>query len=84
MDCQDVRDRILESLALPATADIKAAIARHLAGCPGCSDFARRQQLLDEGLTRTLVAPALGPAFRSALRDRIRREPVPARVDGLL
>lgn len=84
MDCHDVRDRILESFDQTPVPDSRAAIEQHLAGCPACSAFARAQKILDDRLDQMLVPPAISPAFRSLLRERIAQEPASSRLDSLL
>jgi predicted anti-sigma-YlaC factor YlaD len=84
MDCHDVRDRILESFDHTPAPDLRAALEQHLAGCSGCSSFARAQKMLDDRLALMLVPPAVSPAFRSLLRERIAQEPASSRLDSLL
>ena len=73
MDCEEAQERILDGLEA----------ASHLAGCGGCREFAFVQRTLDRRLTAALPAPVLGPEFRSALRQRIRREPYRLWPDSL-
>jgi anti-sigma factor RsiW len=55
-------------------AAIPAEVTGHIAGCPACSAFAARQQAVDMRLRGMLVPPEMSPAFRPALRRRIRQE----------
>jgi hypothetical protein len=89
MDCRKVQEEILESFEKASfdnasfdnasidkamSADIQAEIDAHLAACPACAGFARRQKTLDARLAATLIPPELNPAFRTVLRQRIHRE----------
>jgi predicted anti-sigma-YlaC factor YlaD len=84
MDCQFVRARIRETFDDKATLAADATVATHLADCPTCSAFARRLAALDAQLVQTLAPPSLSPAFRTGLEARIKKEPGPSRLDGLL
>ena len=84
MDCHDARDWILESFDQTPVPDLRAAIEQHLAGCPACSRFARAHKMLDDRLALMLVPPAVSPAFRPLLRERIGQEPASSRLDSLL
>jgi hypothetical protein len=64
MDCRQAQDEILEGLG----AD------EHIAVCPVCAEFARRQKALDARLSAVLTPPELSATFRSNLKARIRRE----------
>ena len=54
--------------------DVQGEIDAHVAACPACAGFARRQKTLDARLGASLIPPGISPAFRTALRKRIRRE----------
>jgi predicted anti-sigma-YlaC factor YlaD len=74
MDCNTVRDAIVEALIEPRGADTQAIIDAHIAGCPSCAAFADKQYALDRQLSATLAPPVLDAGFRAAVRARARLE----------
>ena len=74
MDCRKAQEGILESFEKVGAADVQKEIDAHVADCPVCAGFAARQKTLDARLSTTLKSPEMSPAFRMALRKRIRRE----------
>jgi anti-sigma factor RsiW len=83
MDCQELREHILESFEEPPSAAMQANVDAHLSTCEACARFARVQKMLDAGLSTMLTPPAISPAFRLVLRQRIRWEAAPSRLDTL-
>ena len=77
MDCTHAQDRVLDELdGLLEPAD-RPELLRHLAGCEGCRAFAGLQQQLDTELRKSLRVVSLDARFRSALEQRLGREPWP-------
>ena len=74
MECRKAQEEILESFEKARSVDVQGEIDAHVAACPACADFAARQKTLDARLSTTLTPPEMSPAFRTALRKRIRRE----------
>src|SRR4051812_17222909 len=70
MDCREAQDEILERLS----GEGARAVEEHVAGCPDCAAFSARQAAVDARLGAALRPPELSAAFRSKLRQRIRRE----------
>lgn len=83
MDCEHVREQILESFDDPASAAQAREIAAHLAGCAACTAFAARQQALDARLTAVFAPAEPSAAWRQALHARRRLETVPTWRDSL-
>ena len=83
MDCQEVELNIVESFVEPFTTERRLAMEDHLASCGACRSFAQTQHLLDVRLAAAFPPPLLGPAFRIALKKRVRRDPVSAWPDFL-
>ena len=78
MTCADVQEKILEAFETTgADAAVRQrTIDAHVASCPACATFAARQRALDARLGASLAPPALSPAFRAGVRQRIRHEAV--------
>lgn len=76
MDCQRVQEAILDAFGEPGAT--RHTIDAHVASCPSCAAFAARQRALDARLGALLAPPALSPAFRAGLRQRIRQDAQPA------
>jgi hypothetical protein len=76
MECEEARERILDSLAEAAPSMRAPDVAGHLLGCPACRSFSELQNVLDVQLRTAIGAPAPSPAFRKSLAKSIRREPV--------
>jgi predicted anti-sigma-YlaC factor YlaD len=74
MDCQDARERMLQSVDEDRTRPSDIQLDAHLAGCSACARFAARQNALDARLSAMLRPPELSPGFRAALRRRIRND----------
>jgi anti-sigma factor RsiW len=83
MDCRNVEEAILDSLENAEAASVRHEIDVHVAACPACAAFAARQKSLDARLGGMLTPPELSPAFRKALRKRIRREAMQLWADSL-
>jgi hypothetical protein len=75
MDCQETQESILDSLVESLAAERYLAMENHLARCETCSSFAKVQRTLDSRLAAAVARARLSPAFRSALRKRIQRNP---------
>ena len=83
MDCQEVQESILESLAEPLGADRRLATEDHIATCETCRGFAEIQRELDARLAAATPTMCLSAGFRTSLRKRIRRDLVSAWPDFL-
>ena len=83
MDCDGVREAILDALVEPLAQARRAAAEAHLAGCPACAEFAQEHRLLDERLDAAILTPQLSPAFRASLKSRMMREADSAWPDSL-
>jgi hypothetical protein len=83
MDCQEVRESILESLVEPLGAGQRQAMDSHIATCGTCRRFAEIQRVLDARLAAAVPAARLSAGFRKSLRERIRRDPLSAWPDFL-
>jgi hypothetical protein len=75
MDCQAAQEQITESLA-ETRPGASPELETHLAGCAACRSFAESQFMLDLQLSAAISAPALSPAFRGSLAERVGREPL--------
>jgi len=75
MDCQDAREKLLESFEGALSAEGKRQLERHLIACPNCAEFGELLNKIDVSLEEAITAPRLGPGFRAALRARIDRQP---------
>jgi hypothetical protein len=82
MDCHECQEHILESFEQAPSAATQASIDAHVSACGACARFARVQRTLDATLGTMLVPPAISPAFRPVLRERIHLER-PSRWDSL-
>jgi predicted anti-sigma-YlaC factor YlaD len=74
MECDSVRDAILDALLEPPRDEMQGMIDAHLAGCPSCAAFVQAQHSLDRQLSMYLRPPALRSGFRAAVRRRVRQE----------
>jgi hypothetical protein len=74
MECRKAQEEIIESFEKARSADVQKEIDAHVAACPACAMFASRHKTLDARLCTTFKSPEMSPAFRTALRKRIRRE----------
>jgi len=83
MDCQEVQESILESLAEPLGADRRLATEDHIATCETCRSFAEIQRELDARLAAATPTMCLSAGFRTSVRKRIRRDLVSAWPDFL-
>ena len=75
MTCSEAQEIILGLIDDPGGTEVNGALAQHLALCPECREFAEEQQRLDARLAAAVPVPRLSPEFRSALRERLQREP---------
>ena len=75
MDCQDAKEKLLESYESELSGESKRQLERHLAACPNCVGFAASLNKIDVQLKEAIRAPRLSPGFRAALRARIDRQP---------
>jgi hypothetical protein len=73
MDC-DLARRLLP-YSRPGGADLeaadRAAVERHLAGCPACAAVAAGNRAFDAGLARAMAAVPVPDAFRARLATRL-------------
>lgn len=84
LDAADERSSAVSEATVPAAAaEARLALDAHLAGCADCAAFAARLRSLDEQLTAMFVPPQVSPAFRPALRARLRRERTRVWMDAL-
>jgi hypothetical protein len=79
MNCRQAQDEVLEMFDGAPSPEADA----HVSACADCAAFLARQSALDRSLTGLLQPPELSPGFRSALRERIRREPERLRPEWL-
>jgi hypothetical protein len=75
MDCREVQEQILESLAETRPRANASDLAAHVAGCEACRKFSETQFRLDLRLSTALSAPPLSATFRTSLAKRLRSEP---------
>ena len=75
MDCQEAKEKLLESFDGGLSADDSRQLARHLCACPNCAGFGELLKTLDLQLKEAITSPRLSPGFRAALRSRIDRQP---------
>lgn len=76
MDCEEARERILNSLAEARPVGPSVDLSTHLSGCPTCRSFSEIQLMLDRQLTNLISEPAPAKEFRGALLKRVKREPL--------
>ena len=76
MDCQKAQEEMLNSLtetrAIAPTPDLRI----HLTSCAACRSFLETHNMLDRQLSTLVSAPMLSPAFRGALRKRVKHDPL--------
>ena len=75
MDCQDAKEKLLESYESALSGESKRELERHLTACPHCAEFGALLNKIDAQLKGAITAPRLDPGFRAALRARIDRQP---------
>jgi anti-sigma factor RsiW len=75
MDCQDAKEKLLESYDGALSPDDSRQLERHLIACPNCAEFGELLNALDVQLKEAITAPRLSPGFRAALQTRIGRQP---------
>jgi predicted anti-sigma-YlaC factor YlaD len=83
MDCNEAQESILEALLDPLAAEQRLAMENHVAACEACAGFAGTQRTLDARFTAAVPSTQLSPAFRAALRKKMRRDPLMAWPDFL-
>jgi predicted anti-sigma-YlaC factor YlaD len=71
MDCERIREALLELPDTAAAASLQRAIETHVSGCADCRKLRGALLRLDDGLSRHLQPPSLTPAFGARLRERI-------------
>lgn len=74
MDCREIQESLLDSLEGTLSPLEKSQLARHLAECPECAQFAVLQSELDLRLREEFAAPQLSSGFRAGLLARIARQ----------
>jgi hypothetical protein len=77
MNCEQARERLLDSLIEPAGTEVQQHMEDHLAGCEACRRFAGLQRSIDARLTTALTGVSLSAGFRSSLRERLDRRSAP-------
>ena len=70
MNCEEARERLLDSLAGPIAADI-GLMEHHIASCETCQRFAAVQRSLNARLTAAVPVASLSSGFRRSLRTRL-------------
>jgi anti-sigma factor RsiW len=75
MDCQDAKEKLLESYESVLSDDSQRQLERHLTACPNCAGLSALLNKIDVELKEAITAPRLSPGFRAALRARIDRQP---------
>ena len=83
MNCEQVRETLLDSLIEPVRAEVHLLMEEHLAGCAACRRFAGVQRRIDARLTASVAAVSLSAGFRSSLRERLGRRRVPSWPESL-
>lgn len=81
MECRLAQEQILDSVNEGETA--RPELEHHLASCPDCARFAKRQAVVDAVLSSVLIPPQPSPQFRANLRKQIRRDQVRVWADSL-
>jgi anti-sigma factor RsiW len=69
MNCERVQRRILLAQAGELPARHEPDLARHLAGCPACREYAAAAERLTAGVRRALPAGTPSPAVLAAIRS---------------
>ena len=83
MDCQQAQELILDAFEGPLSFQEQREVESHVGACVNCRSFAQSQKTLERRLEAAVRAPELSPAFRSGLRQRIRREPLTVWPDSM-
>jgi anti-sigma factor RsiW len=73
MDCQDAKEKLLESFDGALSPDDRRRLESHLAACPECAEFNNLLHALDVGLKEAITAPRLSAGFRTGLQAKIER-----------
>jgi len=73
MDCQDAKEKLLESYDGALSPDDRRRLDSHLAACPECGEFNNLLNALDVSLREAIVLPQLSAGFRTALQAKIER-----------
>jgi anti-sigma factor RsiW len=76
MNCEQVRQTVLESFDGPIRAEFRLAMDDHLATCDACRRFAEVQRMIDARLTEALPPPSLSAGFRRSLQQKLMDDPV--------
>lgn len=79
LNCDDVRERLADFAAGDLDPADRAALAQHLAACPGCARAANRTAAILE-VARGVEAPALSADFADRTMARVRRRARTARL----
>jgi anti-sigma factor RsiW len=75
MDCQDAKEKLLESYESALSDDLQGQLESHLTTCPTCAQFGELLNRIHVQLKEAITAPRLSPGFRAALQARIDRQP---------
>jgi anti-sigma factor RsiW len=75
MLCEMIENKILDYQDNQLSADQRAEVETHLAGCPACRELARQLQQLDAALSTRVKIPALSAGFDRQLREQIQSTP---------
>ena len=76
MDCEEARERILNSLAEAGPVGPSVDLSTHLLGCPTCRIVSEIHLILDRRLTNLISEPVPTKGFRRALLKKVKREPL--------
>ena len=83
MNCDQARDKLLDSLTEIVGAEINLLMEEHIAGCDACHRFADVQRTVDARLTAAVPPVFLTLGFRSSLRDRLDHRHIPIWPESL-
>jgi len=75
MDCQEAKEKLLESSERALCPDDSRQLERHLIACPDCAEFGKLVKKVDAQLKEAITVPRLSPGFRAALQARVDRQP---------
>jgi len=73
MDCQDAKEKLLESFDGALSPDDRRRLESHLAACPECTEFNNSLHALDVRLKEAITSPRLSAGFRTALQAKMER-----------
>jgi len=83
MNCEQVRQTLLDSLDGPITAELRLLIENHIATCEACRRFAEVQRTIDVRLTAAVPVASLSSGFRRSLQQKLNYPLVPSWPESL-